>query len=224
MLVSADTTVAQDEMRSLEPETVGDVLTPPPPPPTPLYEPAISSDISGDALTSDTEPAAQPSHPSVREQRRVPAPTEKMTTRSSHTSEGAFVTDDGGATASTVVPTHHVEEVLKRHREELSKSNTANISVREALHTRGDEAKSVIVSDLKQMLDKRVWAPVMGGKLSAMQRATQTGASTSSRPDWSQEATNRIRACPRIYPHQPCRPALCSPCWRSQHMRSAELQ
>ena len=173
--VSADTTVAQDEMRISEFETAGvherNVPTPSPPP-TPLYEPTIPSDISGDALVPDTEPAVQPLHPSLREQRRVPAPTERMTTRSSHTNEGAFVTGEGEAAESTVVPTHHVEEVMKRHREELSKSNTANISVREALRTRGDEAKSVIVSELKQMLDKRVWAPVMGGKLSAMQRAT----------------------------------------------------
>ena len=175
MPVSADMTVAQDETRISEYETVGvherNVPTPSPPP-TPLYEPTIPSDISGDALVPDTEPAVQPLHPSLREQRRVPAPTERMTTRSSHTNEGAFVTGEGEAASSTVGPTHHVEEVMKRHREELSKSNTANISVREALRTRGDEAKSVIISELKQMLDKRVWAPVMGGKLSAMQRAT----------------------------------------------------
>ena len=65
MPVSADTTVAQDEMRSSDFETVGvherNVPTPSPPP-TPLYEPTISSDISGDALASDTEPAAQSSH------------------------------------------------------------------------------------------------------------------------------------------------------------------
>ena len=98
-----------------------------------------------------------------------------MVTRSSCTREDAFITDGGGVTAKTVstaASIHNVEEVLKRHREEVSKSNTSNISVKEAFRTRGDEAKRVIMSELKQMLDKRVWAPVMGGKLSAMQRAT----------------------------------------------------
>ena len=61
---------------------------------------------------------------------------------------------------------------MKRHRDEMSNSNTANISVKEAFRTRGDEAKKVIESELKQMLDKREWVPVMGGKLTAMQRAT----------------------------------------------------
>lgn len=96
-------------------------------------------------------------------------------TWSSRTSEGAFVTNDRGVpstNASTASVIHSVEEVLRRHRDEMSKSNTANISVKEAFRTRGDEAKRVIVSELKQMIDKRVWVPMMGGKLSAMQRAT----------------------------------------------------
>lgn len=98
-----------------------------------------------------------------------------MVTWSSRTSEGAFVTNDRGVpstNASTASVIHSVEEVLRRHRDEMSKSNTANISVKEAFRTRGDEAKRVIVSELKQMIDKRVWVPMMGGKLSAMQRAT----------------------------------------------------
>ena len=44
--------------------------------------------------------------------------------------------------------------------------------LRNAIRLQGDEAKSVIVSELKQTLDKRVWASAIAGKLSAMQRAT----------------------------------------------------
>ena len=97
-----------------------------------------------------------------------------MVTRSVRTSEDAFVTNVGGTTprsANSGPGTHDLEEVIKRHREEMSKSSTANISVKEAFRTRGNEAKKVIVSELKQMIDKRVWVPVLGGKLSAMQRA-----------------------------------------------------
>ena len=53
----------------------------------------------------------------------------------------------------------------------MSAGNTANISVREALRTMGDDAKRVITHELKQMLDKGVWVPVMGSKLTAMQRS-----------------------------------------------------
>ena len=74
--------------------------------------------------------------------------------------------------AGAAQSTHSVDEVMKRHREEMGRSSTANISVKESFRTRGDEAKKVIVSEVRQMIDKRVWAPVMGGKLSAMQRAS----------------------------------------------------
>ena len=53
----------------------------------------------------------------------------------------------------------------------MGKSVTSNISVREALRTRGDEASRVIVAELKQMLDKRVWVPVLGSRITASQRA-----------------------------------------------------
>ena len=85
------------------------------------------------------------------------------------------MTNTGGTvprSANTSTTTHEVDEVMKRHREEMGKSNTANISVKEAFRTRGHEAKKVIVSELRQMIDKRLWAPVMGGRLTAMQRAS----------------------------------------------------
>ena len=175
---SVETAVVPDEIRILELEPIGvhgqDVLTPPPSP-TPLHIQTLPDDIPDDAPVPDSDSIAQPVQQTVREQRRVPAPTERMVTRSSRTSEDAFVVVDGITTAATVgktVSCHSVEEVLQRHRDEMTKSNTANISVKEAFRTRGEDAKRVVVSELKQMLDKRVWVPVMGGKLSAMQRAT----------------------------------------------------
>ena len=61
--------------------------------------------------------------------------------------------------------------MLKRHRSEIEKSDTSNISVREALRTKGEEASRVITQELKQMLDKKVWVPVSGAKLTAAQRS-----------------------------------------------------
>lgn len=167
-----------DEIRTSELETIAvhgqDILTPPPPPPTPIppYEPTLPDDIPDDAHTLDGEPTAQPVQSTVRNQRRVPVPTERMVRRSSRTSEDAFATNVVEKIVKTAASIHNVEEMLQRHREEVSKSNTAKISIREAFRTRGDEAKRVIVSELKQMIDKKVWVPIMGGKLLAMQRAT----------------------------------------------------
>lgn len=46
-----------------------------------------------------------------------------------------------------------------------------NITVREAIRTRGEEAERVIMKELNQMINKRVWTPVDGKKLSAEQRS-----------------------------------------------------
>lgn len=53
----------------------------------------------------------------------------------------------------------------------MGKSDTSKTSVKEALHTRDGEASRVILQELKQMLDERVWVPVSGAKLTAAQRA-----------------------------------------------------
>jgi hypothetical protein len=45
-----------------------------------------------------------------------------------------------------------------------------NITVREAIRTRGQDAERVIMKELNQMLTKRVWTPVDGRKLTAEQR------------------------------------------------------
>ena len=173
---SGEIGIAAVEIGLAELETIGvherDLLTPPTPPPEP-------DDIPADTPAPDIEPVpqqpAQTVQSPVREQRRVPVPTERMVTRSTRTNEDAFVTNTGGTvprSVNTSLTTHEVAEVMKRHKEEMGKSDTANISVKEAFRTKGHEAKKVIVSELRQMIDKRVWAPVMGGKLTAMLRAS----------------------------------------------------
>ena len=90
------------------------------------------------------------------------------------TGEGAFVTANRSVRTTATGPTvilHSIEEVLKRHRAELGKSDTANISVKEALRTRDDAASKGIIHELKQMLDKKVWVPVSGAVLIASQRS-----------------------------------------------------
>ena len=148
-----------------------DVLRPPSPPPlapstepddTPVDTPALDSESAPQQLAHSVQSP-------VREPRRAPAPTERMVTRSARTNEDAFVTSTEGTTArpaGAAQSVHTVDEVMKRHREEMGRCSTANISVKEAFRTRGDEAKKVIVSELRQMIDKRVWAPVMGQAIS----------------------------------------------------------
>ena len=90
------------------------------------------------------------------------------------TGEGAFVTSNPSmrttATGSVTVE-HSIEEMLKRKAIEISRSDTFNISVKEALRTRGAEASNVITQELKQMLDKKIWVPIEGAKLTASQRS-----------------------------------------------------
>jgi Reverse transcriptase (RNA-dependent DNA polymerase) len=45
-----------------------------------------------------------------------------------------------------------------------------NITVREAIRTRGEEAERVIMKELSQMVNKRVWTPIDGKKLTADER------------------------------------------------------
>jgi hypothetical protein len=46
-----------------------------------------------------------------------------------------------------------------------------NISVRDALRTRGDSAKEVIMTELKQMIARRVWTPVNASSLTPTERS-----------------------------------------------------
>ena len=65
-----------------------------------------------------------------------------------------------------------IEKVLLERKRSNTVSNTSNVSVREALRTRGDDAKKVILKELKQMVDKKVWQPVHGSKLTAKENAS----------------------------------------------------
>ena len=54
--------------------------------------------------------------------------------------------------------------------ESVSEECVMNITVKEALKSRGEEAKRVIKKELKQMLDKRVWTPVHVSQLNAIEK------------------------------------------------------
>ena len=58
-----------------------------------------------------------------------------------------------------------ITAVLAKKKKECATVPSANVSVREALRTRGDEAKTVITKELKQMLDKKVWCPLRSATL-----------------------------------------------------------
>jgi hypothetical protein len=47
-----------------------------------------------------------------------------------------------------------------------------NITVREAIRTRGEEAERVIMKELSQMITKGVWTPIDGKKLTAKERSS----------------------------------------------------
>ena len=186
-----------------------DVAQPSPPP---AEDPAIEQEI---ALAVHTPPPP-PSPPRVIEFFR--------------TGEEAFVTANRSVHTTANGPTailHSIEEVLKRHRAELANSDTANTSVKEALRTRGDAASKMIIHELKQILDKKVWVPVSGGAvLTASQRSAIIRSSMFlKRKNHSDESfhmlkarlvagggTSKIRDCMTTYPHRRCQPARCSLC------------
>jgi hypothetical protein len=60
---------------------------------------------------------------------------------------------------------------LEKRKREGIVDPSANVSVRQALQTRGVEAETVILKELKQMETLKVWVPVRGGELTAAQRA-----------------------------------------------------
>jgi hypothetical protein len=134
-----------------------DAQHPPPPP--------LTTDSIG-AVPSESDSAAASGASS-------PSPPQRVI-ESFRTGEDAFVTTNTSVRttasgAATIL--HSIEEVLKRHVLEMSRNDTANISVREALRTRGAEASKVITQELKQMLDRKVWVPIEGAKLTASQRS-----------------------------------------------------
>ena len=67
--------------------------------------------------------------------------------------------------------TEFITSVLAKRKSELHVEPSANVSVREALRTRGGDARLVINKVLQQMIDKKVWTPVMYNRLTAGERA-----------------------------------------------------
>ena len=63
-----------------------------------------------------------------------------------------------------------ITEILEKKKQVSFVDPSANVSVNVALRTRGDDAKRVINKELQQMLDKRVWTPVMADRLSRSER------------------------------------------------------
>jgi phage I-like protein len=60
--------------------------------------------------------------------------------------------------------------ILEQRKKNASVLTSGNISVRDALRTKGDEAKRVILKDIQQMLTLRVIRPVHRAQLSESQR------------------------------------------------------
>ena len=58
------------------------------------------------------------------------------------------------------------------HNHHRTGEQALNITVREAILTRGEEAERVIMKELSQMITKKVWTPVDGRSLTAEQRAS----------------------------------------------------
>lgn len=65
-----------------------------------------------------------------------------------------------------------IYEAERKRAGNSSCSHVMNITVREALRTRGHEAERVIMKELEQMLDKKVWTPVDVRTLTAEQRSS----------------------------------------------------
>ena len=70
-----------------------------------------------------------------------------------------------------------IEEVLSKKKHETIPDQGANVRVKEALRTRGDEAKRVINKELQQMLDRKVWVPVTSDRLPHKERQGIIGSS-----------------------------------------------
>ena len=62
------------------------------------------------------------------------------------------------------------KEVMRSVRCTNSEERVMNITVREAIRTRGEEAERVIMKELGQMINKKVWTPIDGKKLTAEER------------------------------------------------------
>jgi hypothetical protein len=66
--------------------------------------------------------------------------------------------------------TNEVIAMLEARKVRTEVLSSANISVRDALRTQGDEAKRVILKELKQMIDRKVFRPVRRSVLTEQER------------------------------------------------------
>ena len=94
------------------------------------------------------------------------------TQTSVNTNVSTTYSSETGANLGETYGDHDVALYADRtsHIESVSEERAMNITVKEALKSRGEEAKRVIKKELKQMLDKRVWTPMHVSKLSATEK------------------------------------------------------
>ena len=86
--------------------------------------------------------------------------------------EDVLLTTPADVDKKMALTTSALTSIMQHLPEEVSDPDAnANVSVRNALKTRGTEARELIDKELKQMLDKRVWTPVLRSRLADEQRA-----------------------------------------------------
>ena len=102
----------------------------------------------------------------------VPCTPPGNTQTSVSTNVPTIYSSETGANLGETYGDHDVALYADRtsHIESVSEERAMNITVKEALKSRGEEAKRVIKKELKQMLDKRVWTPMHVSKLSATEK------------------------------------------------------
>ena len=118
--------------------------------------------------------------------------------------------------------TESITAVLTKRKSKLQAEPSANVSVREALRTRGNDARLVINKELRQMIDKKVWAPVLYNRLTAGERSCIIRSSmfmkrkahpdrrfVITNQDWLQEAISSTRTFTMTCPPQQCQRVQC---------------
>jgi hypothetical protein len=101
---------------------------------------------------------------------------------------------------------------------ELMSEQAINITVREAIRTRGEEAERVILMELAQMVNKNVWTPIDGRLLTAEERGSIIRSSMFLKE------ISRTRTCMMTCLHLPYPPVRYSPYLQSQRTRVGARQ
>jgi hypothetical protein len=89
--------------------------------------------------------------------------------------------------------TNEVIAMLEARKVSTEVLSSANISVRDALRTQGDEAKRVILKELKQMIDSKVFRPVRRSVLTEQGGGPRSGPLCSSRRSTIQTVHSQSR-------------------------------